>query len=47
MQLHLGVELSPGELVGKVATWIIMGGIAVWLSVAFLGCLSRSESLSK
>lgn len=36
MQLSAGVQLSPGELVGKVATWLIMGGIAIWLSAIFL-----------
>jgi hypothetical protein len=41
MQLNLGVELSPGEMIGKVGTWVIMGGIAVWLSIAFLRSLSN------
>jgi len=42
MQLSIGVELSPGQLIGVVSTWIIMGGIAVWLSIAFLRNLSNS-----
>ncbi len=36
MQLNIGVELSPGQMIGKVATWVVMGGIAVWFSIAFL-----------
>jgi hypothetical protein len=47
MQLNSGVELSPGQLVGKVGTWIIMGGIAVWLSIAFLRNLSNSAIPAK
>jgi len=42
MQLKIGVELSPGQLIGMVGTWVIMGGIAVWLSIAFLRNLSNS-----
>lgn len=47
MQLRIGVQLSPGELIGKVATWIVMGGIAVWLSIAFLRNLSNSAKQAK
>jgi hypothetical protein len=47
MQLNIGVELSPGQLVGKVGTWIIMGGIAVWLSIAFLRNLSNLATPAK
>jgi hypothetical protein len=46
MQLNVGVELSPGQMVGKVGTWVIMGGIALWLSIAFLRNLSNSANLS-
>lgn len=42
MQLKIGVELSPGQLVGMVGTWVVMGGIAVWLAFAFLRNLSNS-----
>jgi hypothetical protein len=42
MQLNVGVELSPGQMVGKVGTWVVMGGIALWLSTAFLRNLSNS-----
>jgi len=47
MQLNIGVELSPGQLAGVVGTWIIMGGIAVWLSIAFLRNLSNSTNPAK
>jgi len=42
MQLNLGVQLSTGQLIGQVGTWIILGGIAVWLSISFLRNLSNS-----
>ena len=42
MQLRLGVEFSPGQMVGMIGTWILMGGIAVWLSTVFLRNLSNS-----
>lgn len=42
MQLNIGVELSPGQMIGKAGTWVIMGGIAVWFSIAFLRNLSNS-----
>ncbi|HLO33605.1 MAG TPA: hypothetical protein VK249_30935 [Anaerolineales bacterium] len=40
MQLNIGIQLSIGQVIGKVATWIILGGIAVWLSIVFLRNLS-------
>ena len=43
MQLKIGVELNPGQLVGMVGTWVIMGGIAVWLAFAFLRNLPNAE----
>ena len=42
MQLNIGVGLSPGQMVGMVGTWNIMGGIAVWLTITFLRNLSNS-----
>ena len=42
MQLNIGVELSPGQMIGMVATWIVMGGIAVWFSISFLRNLSNT-----
>jgi hypothetical protein len=40
MQLNLGLQFSTGQLIGKVGTWIVMGGIAIWLTIAFLNNLS-------
>lgn len=47
MQLTIGVQLSLGQMIGMVGTWIIMGGIAVWLSIAFLRNLSNSAIPAK
>ena len=47
MQLNLGLQLSPGQLIGKVATWIILGGIAVWLAISFLRNLAESPEPQK
>ena len=47
MQLSIGVELSPGQLVGMVSTWIVMGGIAVWLSIVFLQNLPNSVAIAE
>ena len=47
MQLNIGVDLSPGQLIGIVSSWIIMGGIAVWLSITFLRNLSNSVTISE
>jgi hypothetical protein len=47
MQLSLEVELSPGQMIGMVGSWIILGGIAVWLSIAFLRNLSNPAKLAK
>lgn len=47
MQLSIGVELSPGQMIGMVGTWVIMGGIAIWLSIAFLRNLSNSATAAK
>ena len=42
MQLNLGLQFSTGQLIGKIGTWIVMGGIAIWLTIAFLSNLSES-----
>ena len=42
MELNLGLQFSTGQLIGKVGTWIVMGGIAIWLAIAFLSNLSDS-----
>jgi hypothetical protein len=41
LQVSAGIQFSPGELIGKVVSWIILGGIAVWLSIAFLRSLAE------
>jgi hypothetical protein len=47
MQLNLGLQFSAGQLIGKVSTWIVMGGIAIWLSIAFLSNLSDPMTSQK
>lgn len=47
MQLNIGVELSPGQLIGVVSSWIIMGGIAIWLSIIFLSNLSNATGTAE
>jgi hypothetical protein len=46
MQLNLGLQFSTGELIGKIGSWILLGGIAVWLTISFLRNLSDSETAS-
>lgn len=47
MQLNLGLQFSTGQLIGKIGTWIIMGAIAIWLTIAFLSNLSNSLTSQK
>ena len=42
MQVNAGIQFSTGELIGKVGSWIIMGGFAIWLSILFLRNVSNS-----
>lgn len=44
MQLNAGLQFSVGQLIGKVATWVILGGIALWLTMIFLRSLPTSKS---
>jgi hypothetical protein len=39
MQLNVGIQFSTGELIGKVGSWILLGGIAAWLGLIFLHSL--------
>jgi hypothetical protein len=39
VQLQAGIQFEPGELIGKVASWIVMGVLAIWLSAVFLRSL--------
>jgi len=47
MQLNLGLQFSTGQLIGKIGTWIVMGGIAIWLTIAFLNNLSDAMPSQK
>jgi len=47
MQLNLGLQFTTGQLIGKIGTWIIIGAIAIWLTIAFLGNLSDSVTSQK
>ena len=47
MQLRLGIQFSIGQLIGKVATWLILGGIAVWLTTTFLRSLSSAAPVHR
>jgi hypothetical protein len=47
MQFNLGLQFSTGQLIGKVGTWIVMGGIAIWLTIAFLNNLSDAMPSQK
>ena len=42
IQLTSGIQLTPGELIGKVVSFVIMGGIAVWFSIILFRRLSNS-----
>ncbi len=43
MQLGAGIQLTPGELIGKVTSFIILGSIAVWLTAVLFRNLSEFE----
>ena len=47
MQWNMGLQFSTGQLIGKIGTWIVMGGIAIWLAIAFLSNLSDSMTSQK
>ena len=47
MQLRLGIQFGIGQLIGKVVTWLILGGVAVWLSAVFLRSLNASAGMQK
>ncbi len=47
MQLRLGLQFGIGQIIGKVVTWAILGGIAIWLSTAFLRSLSTAAPMRK
>jgi hypothetical protein len=47
IQLRAGIQFSPGQMIGMIGSWIIMGGIAIWLGIAALRSLPGTpENLS-
>jgi hypothetical protein len=36
MQLRAGVPLTAGEIIGKSASFVVMGGVALWLTIELL-----------
>ena len=45
MQLSAGVPLTPGEIIGKSASFVVMGAVAIWLTIVLLRSISdRSPS---
>lgn len=40
MQLNAGVPLTPGEIIGKSASFVVMGAVALWLTVVLLRDIS-------
>lgn len=36
MQLRAGISLTPGEIIGRSASFVVMGGVALWLTVVLL-----------
>jgi hypothetical protein len=45
MQLGAGIQLTPGELIGKTSSFVVMGGIAIWLIILFFRSFSDSTPL--
>jgi len=43
VQLSAGILFSPGELIGKVGSWIILGLVALGLTVAFMRSISDTD----
>jgi hypothetical protein len=44
MQLRAGVPLTPGEIVGKSASFVVMGGVALWLTIVLVRGVSERVS---
>jgi hypothetical protein len=40
MQLSAGVPLTPGEIIGKSASFVVMGAVAIWLTIVLLRSIS-------
>jgi hypothetical protein len=43
MELAAGVQLTPGELIGKSASFVVMGGVAIWLVNILFKNISESK----
>ena len=43
MQLGVGVQFTPGVLIGMVGSWVVMGTAAVWLAAAALRSVSPEK----
>ena len=43
MELAAGIQLTPGELIGKSASFIVMGGVAIWLTNILFKNISESK----
>jgi hypothetical protein len=44
MQLSAGVPLTPGEIIGKSASFVVMGAVALWLTVVLLRDISDDST---
>ena len=40
LQLNAGVPLTPGEIIGKSASFVVMGAVALWLIIVLLRSIS-------
>ena len=43
MQLRAGVPLTPGEIIGKSASFVVMGAVAIWLTIVLLRSISQRQ----
>lgn len=43
MELAAGIELTPGELIGKSASFVIMAGVAIWLTNILFQKISETK----
>jgi hypothetical protein len=43
MELAAGIQLTPGELIGKSASFIAMAGVAIWLMSILFKNISESK----
>ena len=43
LQLHVGVPLTPGEIIGKSASFVVMGAVAIWATIVLLRSISQRQ----